>query len=145
MNRGKSLSFAWPESFVQRYWIDGTKIGNFFKLRQILVCFVLFSDAKRQWGQSPEIEDSTESKDDPTSPRYAMSGFHITMCGFLAAAAIDARPRTCQPRPAKSAETCPRRHDKIAAGRPKDAPTGHGSPPFCPLKAYRFGHVEALH
>ena len=36
-------------------------------------------DAKRQWGQSPEIEDSTESKDDPTSPLYAMSGFHITM------------------------------------------------------------------
>ena len=67
------------EVFVQRYWIDGTKIGNFFKLRQILVCFVLCSDAKRQWGQSPEIEDSTESKDDPTSPRYAMSGFHITM------------------------------------------------------------------
>ena len=65
--------------FVQRYWIDGTKIGNFFKLRQILVCFVLCSDAKRQWGQSPEIEDSTESKDDPTSPLYAMSGFHITM------------------------------------------------------------------
>ena len=30
MTRGKSLSFAWPESFVQRYWIDGTKIGNFF-------------------------------------------------------------------------------------------------------------------
>ena len=21
MTRGKSLSFAWPESFVQRYWI----------------------------------------------------------------------------------------------------------------------------
>ena len=32
--------------------------------------------------------------DDPTSPRYAMSGFNITMCGFLAAAAIDARHRT---------------------------------------------------
>ena len=44
--------------------------------------------------QSPEIEDSTESKDDPNSPRYAMSGFHITMCGFQYAAAIDARHRT---------------------------------------------------
>ena len=32
MTRGKSLSFAWPESFVQRYWIDGTKIGNLFDL-----------------------------------------------------------------------------------------------------------------
>ncbi len=31
---------------------------------------------------------------DPTTPRYAMSGFYITMCGFLAAAAIDARHRT---------------------------------------------------
>ena len=78
--------------FVQRYWIDGTKIGNFFKLRQVLDCFVLCSDAKRQWGQSPEIEDSTESKDDPTSPRYAMSGFHIMMDDT--AAAIDARRRT---------------------------------------------------
>ena len=34
-------------------------------------------DAKRQWGQSPEIEDSTESMDEPITPRYAMSGFHI--------------------------------------------------------------------
>ena len=50
-------------------------------------------DAKRQWGQSPEIEDSTESKDDPTTPRYAMSGFHIETGGFLYAAAIDARQR----------------------------------------------------
>ena len=53
---------------------------------------MLCSDAKRQWGHSPEIEDSTESKDDPTSPRYAMSGFHITMDDT--AAAIDARHRT---------------------------------------------------
>ena len=39
---------------------------------------------------------STESKDDPNSPRYAMSGFHIKMGRFLAAAAIDARQRTGQ-------------------------------------------------
>jgi hypothetical protein len=102
-------------------------------------------DAKRQWGQSPEIEDSTESKDDPITPRYAMSGFHITMCGFLAAAAIDARPRTSQPRHDKAAETCPRRHDKSAAGRPKDAPTGHGSPRFYPFLAPCLSHVRALH
>ena len=31
---------------------------------------------------------------DPTPPRYAMSGFHIEMGGFLYAAAIDARHRT---------------------------------------------------
>ena len=54
--------------------------------------------------QSPEIEDSTESMDDPIPPRYAMSGFHIEMGGFLYAAAIDARHRTN-----------PRRHD-MAAG-----------------------------
>ena len=47
-------------------------------------------DAKRQWGQSPEIEDSTESKDDPITPRYAMSGFHIMMDDT--AAAIDPMP-----------------------------------------------------
>ena len=32
-------------------------------------------------------------RDDPITPRYAMSGFHITMGGFLYAAAIDARQR----------------------------------------------------
>ncbi|MBO7616149.1 MAG: hypothetical protein J6T22_13565 [Bacteroidales bacterium] len=42
--------------------------------------------------------------DDPTTPRYAMSGFHIEMGGFQYAAAIDARHRTSQ-----------RRHD-MAAG-----------------------------
>ena len=31
-------------------------------------------------------------RDDPTTPQYAMSGFHIEMGGFLYAAAIDARP-----------------------------------------------------
>ena len=40
---------------------------------------------------------------DLTIPRYAMSGFHITMCGFLAAAATDARQRAGQ-----------RRHDMAA-------------------------------
>ena len=68
--------------------------------------FVPRDDAKRQWGQSPEIEDwlrrmqsiSTESMDDPTTPRYAMSGFHIEKGGFLYAAATDARHRTCQRR-----------------------------------------------
>ena len=69
-------------------------------------------DAKRQWGQSPEIEDwlrrmqsiSTESMDDPTTPRYAMSGFYIEKGGFQYAAATDARHRAGQ-----------RRHD-MAAG-----------------------------
>ena len=59
--------------------------------------FVPRDDAKRQWGQSPEIEDwlrrmqsiSTESKDGSTTPRYAMSGFYIKMGGFLYAAVID--------------------------------------------------------
>ena len=55
--------------------------------------FVPRDDAKRQWGQSPEIEDSTESMDEPITPRYAMSGFHIEMGGFLYAAARDARQR----------------------------------------------------
>ena len=32
--------------------------------------------------------------DDPISPRYAMSGFHIEIGGFLGVAAIDARHRT---------------------------------------------------
>lgn len=42
-------------------------------------------------------------RDDPTTPRYAMSGIHIRIGGFLYAAAIDARHRTC-----------PRRHDMAA-------------------------------
>ena len=41
--------------------------------------------------------------DDPTTPRYAMSGFHITMDGFQYAAATDARQRAGQ-----------RRHDMAA-------------------------------
>ncbi len=64
--------------------------------------FVPCDDAKRQWGQSPEIEDwlrrmqsiSTESMDDPITPRYAMSGFYIETGGFQFAAATDARHRT---------------------------------------------------
>ena len=62
-------------------------------------------DAKRQWGQSPEIEDSTESKDGPTTPRYAMSGFHIEKGGFQFAAATDARHRTSQRRHDMAAKT----------------------------------------
>ena len=66
-------------------------------------CFVPCDDAKRQWGKSPEIEDwlrrmqsiSTESMDDPITPRYAMSGFYIETGGFQYAAAIDARHCTC--------------------------------------------------
>ena len=42
--------------------------------------------------------------DDPTTPRYAMSGFYIETGGFLYAAAIDARQRTC-----------PRWHDMAAS------------------------------
>ena len=38
---------------------------------------------------------SKSRMDDPTTPRYAMSGFHIEMGGFLYAAAIDARQRAC--------------------------------------------------
>ena len=66
--------------------------------------FVPRDDAKRQWGQSPEIEDSTESMDEPITPRYATSGFYIETGGFLYAAAKDARHRTSL-----------RRHD-MAAG-----------------------------
>ena len=43
-------------------------------------------------------------RDDPTTPRYVMSGFYTKICGFLAAAAIDARQRTC-----------PRWHDMAAS------------------------------
>ena len=43
-------------------------------------------------------------RDDPTTPRYAMSGFYIETGGFLYAAAIDARQRTC-----------PRWHDMAAS------------------------------
>ena len=41
-------------------------------------------------------DEASESRmDDPTTPRYAMSGFYIETGGFLYAAAIDARQRTC--------------------------------------------------
>ena len=46
---------------------------------------------------------------DPTSPRYAMSGFHIEKGGFQYAAAIDARRRTC-----------PCWHDMAAGASPRD-------------------------
>ena len=49
------------------------------------------------------MRQAKSRKDDPTLPRYAMSGFHIEMGGFLYAAAIDARRRTY-----------PRRHDMAA-------------------------------
>ena len=50
-------------------------------------------------------DEASESwKDDPTTPRYAMSGFHIEKGRFQYAAAIDARHRAGQ-----------RRHD-MAAG-----------------------------
>ena len=40
-------------------------------------------------------DGASESRmDDPTTPRYAMSGFHIEAGGFQFAAAIDARQRT---------------------------------------------------
>ena len=47
-------------------------------------------------------------KNDPNTPRYAVSGFHNKMSGFRGAAATDARRRTC-----------PRRHDKPAELVPK--------------------------
>ena len=41
-------------------------------------------------------DEASESRmDDPTSPRYEMSGFHIEKGGFQYAAAIDARHCTC--------------------------------------------------
>ena len=43
---------------------------------------------------------------DPTSPRYAMSGFHIEKGGFQYAAAIDARHRTGQRWHDMAAEFC---------------------------------------
>ncbi len=49
------------------------------------------------------MRQSKSRRDDPTTPRYAMSGFHIEMGGFLYVAAIDARHRTK-----------PRRHDMAA-------------------------------
>ena len=61
------------------------------------------------------------------------------------AAATAARHHTGQPRHAKATETCPRRHDKSAAGRPKDAPNDHGIPRFCPFQAPCFSPVRALH
>ena len=82
---------------------------------------------------------------DLTMPRYAMSGFHIEKGGFQYAAATDTRHRAGQRRHGKAAETCPRRQDKTAAERPKDAPTDHGSPRFCPFQAPCLSHCEALH
>ena len=49
------------------------------------------------------MRQAKSRRDDPTTPRYAMSGIHIRIGGFLYAAAIDARHRTCQ-----------RRHDMAA-------------------------------
>ena len=40
------------------------------------------------------MRQAKSRRDDPTTPRYAMSGFYIEMGGFLYAAAIDARHRT---------------------------------------------------
>ena len=40
------------------------------------------------------MRQAKSQRGDPTPPRYAMSGFHIEMGGFLYAAAIDARHRT---------------------------------------------------
>jgi hypothetical protein len=41
-------------------------------------------------------DEASESRmDDPTTPRYAMSGFYIETGGFQYAAAIDARHCTC--------------------------------------------------
>ena len=37
---------------------------------------------------------SESRRDAPTTPRYAMSGFHIEMGGFLYAVALDARHHT---------------------------------------------------
>ena len=53
--------------------------------------------------QTLKTRQAKSQRDDPNSPRYAMSGFHIEMGGFLYAAAIDARHRTK-----------PRRHDMAA-------------------------------
>ena len=61
------------------------------------------------------------------------------------AAATDARPRTSQRRPAKSAETRPLSPGQAAAGRPKDAATGHGNPRFRPFQTPCFSPVRALH
>ena len=88
--------------------------------------FVPRDDAKRQWGQSPEIEDwlrrmqsiSTESMDEPITPRYAMSGFYIETGGFLYAAAIDARWRIC-PRRQDMAVGFHHRHDLASANATK--------------------------
>ena len=44
-------------------------------------------------------DEASESRmDDPTTPRYAMSGFHIETGGFQYAAATDARHRAGQRR-----------------------------------------------
>ena len=64
---------------------------------------------------------------DPTTPRYAMSGFHNKKGRFLGAAAIDARHRTSPRRHDMAAEllvaaaidarhrSCPRWHDMAAS------------------------------
>ena len=44
--------------------------------------------------------------DDPTSPRYAMSGFYIEAGGFMGVAAIDPMRRTCQCGDDMAAEFC---------------------------------------
>ena len=42
--------------------------------------------------QTMTMRQSESRRDDPTPPRYAISGFNIEMGGFQYAAAIDARP-----------------------------------------------------
>lgn len=54
--------------------------------------------------QTMTMHQSKSRRDDPTSPRYAMSGFHIEKGGGMSTAAIDAHHRTN-----------PRQHD-MAAG-----------------------------
>ena len=53
--------------------------------------------------QTMTMRQSKSRRDDPITPRYAMSGFYIEMGGFQYATAIDARHRTN-----------PRRHDMAA-------------------------------
>lgn len=72
---------------------------------------------------TPEIEDSTESMNDPSPPRYVMSGFPNKTRGFLVAAAIDALY-----------PNCPCWHDMSAESRSKKK-----------IRKFPFGFAEMLY
>ena len=88
---------------------------------------------------------SKSRMDDPTTPRYAMSGFYIEKGGFLYAAAIDARHRTCLRRHDMAAElaVCPL-PKKGASRYPTDDKTIIFASKTIMIKRHRFEHARQI-